>query len=506
MVLSGTEWTPEIVESWLFRNCWAMGYHNWDSLKKANLRTRILNAIELLSKWTSGVQPPEKSSISAHDAMGGGDVMGGGEFGGNNGWSYSFGAWPNQAQQPQQQPQQQAPVSSIPFPVPTPVPPPPVNVRDWASPANDHPKRKSRSPSPYSRSRHTSTGQPQEIFIPPDIDWINHGPVSFRPRSRNPTPDPADDRWNNVYPPESNSFHSTGSRVPRADPYSSESLDRSISSMLHQSHHRNANLAVPPNNTHQPVIPIALTRKQKAKQRERERERERQSKWLPRTTGRMMDNSDTSDSSDDDDEPTSPSRVWQIYAQPQQQIHHMTSSMQLHGRSSQLQPGPSGPGLLDPSQLPTQCLPHHNLTSPLPTQRLPHHNLTSPLPTQRLPHHNLTSPLPTQRLPHHNLTSPLPTQRPPHHNLTSPLPTAPPPQMPVPTTTVTHMPIGLHSPPQFFGPSQLAQYQFEQQQQVYQQEQQQRYQQQQQQQQQQQHQQHQLQLQSWSNAGVAVFR
>ena len=106
------------------------------------MRARILHTIELLSKWSSAVKPPEKT-ISAHD------VMGRGEFGGNNGWSYSFGIWPNQVQQ--QQPQQQAQVSSV-HPVPNPTPAPgPVNVqvRDWVK-DDDNPGR---SPSSHPDSR-----------------------------------------------------------------------------------------------------------------------------------------------------------------------------------------------------------------------------------------------------------------------------------------------------------------------------------------------------------------
>ena len=72
----------------------------WGWRKKADMRARIIHVIDLLSKWSSAVKPPEKG-ISAHDAMGGGDVMGGGEYGGNNGWSYSSGKWPNLVQ-PQQ--------------------------------------------------------------------------------------------------------------------------------------------------------------------------------------------------------------------------------------------------------------------------------------------------------------------------------------------------------------------------------------------------------------------
>ena len=82
------------------------------------MRARIIHVIDLLSKWSSAVKPPEKG-ISAHDAMGGGDVMGGGEYGGNNGWSYSFGEWANIVQI---QPRRQAQVVSVPFPIPTPAP------------------------------------------------------------------------------------------------------------------------------------------------------------------------------------------------------------------------------------------------------------------------------------------------------------------------------------------------------------------------------------------------
>ena len=435
MVLSGTNWTPDIVESWLFRNCWPMGYHNFDSGRKAVMRTRILHAIELLSNWSSAVQPPEKT-ISAHDAMGGGDVMGGGEHGGKNGWSYSFGKWPNQVQ-----PQQPVQASSVQFPIPPSVqPPPPVNVRDWVK--NDDPPPRESPPSP--RSRQSSTGKHREIFIPPVPDWINpnHAPASFRPRSRNPTPDPVDNGW---YPESNNNFHS-GSRGPRADPYSLESFDRSINSMLHQSHHRNANLVIP-SNTH-PVIPISIARKQNEKRRKKDRERERQSKWVP-LHGHRDSDSDTSDSSDEDEQPSSSS------------IRRM------------------------PTWFPPSTTTHHHQQQPQPPQI----RIAAP-------------PAPPMHPQNRSHSQQDPPTRP---NLTSPGPagvSVPPHQMSVPAGTNSRMPIGLHSPPQSFGPAELAQYQFEQQSKVYQFQQQQRHQHQQQQQQyQQQQQQH-----AWNNAGVAVYR
>ena len=104
------------------------------------------------------------------DQMGGGDVMGGG---GKNGWSYSFGKWPVQVQQQQPQPQ--------------------ALQQDWATNNDPPPQRHSCSPSPHPHSRRSST-KSREIFIPPapENDWVNfnYAPVSFRPQSRNPTPDP----------------------------------------------------------------------------------------------------------------------------------------------------------------------------------------------------------------------------------------------------------------------------------------------------------------------------
>ena len=336
MVLSGTIWTPETVEDWLFRNCWPMGYHNFDSRKKADMRARILHAIELLSKWSSAVKPPEKT-ISAHDAMGGGEVMGGGEFGGNNGWSYSFGTWPNQVQQQQPQ-QQQAQVSSV-HPIPNPTPAPgPVNVRDWVK-DDDSPGR---SPNSHPDSRRSSTGNRQEIFIPPDNNWINpnHPPTSFRPRSRNPTPDPpANDWYHSTKSSNNNNNFPSGSRVPRADPYSVESFDRSLNSMLHQGHHPNSSLTTTSSNSHR-VTPVNLERKQKKIRRKKERERERQSKWIPLAG---LGDSDVSDSSDEDEPP----RRWY----PPPTIAHQPPQLRIQGIP---------PSIHSP---PGHHLPHPSLTS-----------------------------------------------------------------------------------------------------------------------------------------------
>ena len=160
--------------------------------------------------------------------------MGFREFGGNNGWSYNFGQWPNQVQQKPSQ--QQSQVGSV-RPVSNPSPAPgPVNVRDWVKDDDSA----GRSPSSHPDSRRNSTGNHQKNFIPPNSNnWINrnHPAVSFRPRTRISTPDTSD--WFHPSEPSNNtnSNFPSGSRFQRADPYSVESFDRSLNSMLHQSHH-----------------------------------------------------------------------------------------------------------------------------------------------------------------------------------------------------------------------------------------------------------------------------
>ena len=200
----------------------------------------------------------------------------------------------------------------------------PVNVRDWVK-DNDPP---SRSPSRLPHSRRSSTGNCQaepsnnnNLSSSPRADPTPAAePVNVRdwvkdddPSTRSPSPlfhSGRSSTGNRQAEPSNNNFPS-GSRIPRVDPYSLESFDRSINSVLHQSHHRNANLAAIPSNS-QPVIP--LTRKQD--EIRRKRERERQSKWMP-----LSGDGDMSDSSDE--EPSRRMPTWYppptTAHQPQQQ-------------------------------------------------------------------------------------------------------------------------------------------------------------------------------------------
>lgn len=67
-LLSNTQWTPDMLEGWLLTECWAMGYVNFDSAKKAQMRSRIEHAIQTLAQWTryvsSGSSPPGRATAS----------------------------------------------------------------------------------------------------------------------------------------------------------------------------------------------------------------------------------------------------------------------------------------------------------------------------------------------------------------------------------------------------------------------------------------------------------
>ena len=101
--------------------------------------------------------------------------LGGGEYGGNNGWSYSFGIWPNQVQQ--QQPQQQTPVIPVQFPIPDPTPTAePVNVRDRV-------KDDDLQVVPLPLSRRSSTGNRQAEPLNNNNNFLS----GFRAPRANPT-------------------------------------------------------------------------------------------------------------------------------------------------------------------------------------------------------------------------------------------------------------------------------------------------------------------------------
>ena len=249
---------------------------------------------------------------------------------------------PTTAHQPQQ-----AQVSSVQLPIPNPTPvAEPVNARDWVK--DDPP---SRSPRPLPRSSignhqaelsnnnfpsgsRAPRADPTSAAEPVNVrDWVKDDD----PPSRFPSPHPRSRRsstGNRQAEPSNNNINfPSGSRVPRVDPYSLESFDRSINSMLHQDHRRNANIAALFSNS-QRVVPIIPTRKQKEirrkeirrnEVRKKERERERQSKWIPRSG-----DSDTSDSSDEE-----PSRRMSTWHPPPTTAHQPPVPPPMHFQSRQ---------------------------------------------------------------------------------------------------------------------------------------------------------------------------
>ncbi|KAF8151449.1 hypothetical protein B0H34DRAFT_727627 [Crassisporium funariophilum] len=440
-VLSSTRWTPDQLEKWLYDKCWPMGYRNFDAGKKAVMRTRILDAIQMLSTWSSAVQPPEKP-VSAYDAMGGGDAVAS-EQGGRNGWGYTFGTLPNHGQP--------MPQGSNPhFPVPQPAPAP-VSIRDSFTINHSPFTRQSREASPRSsrsrsrsrpRSRLNNGNGSQEIFIPPEADWENYN----HPLSRNTSPGPIDERYENMYHPESKG-HRVSLWAPRTDLYPLEAMDRSLGAMRQYNHARHSSVPV---TTIQPVIPANYTRKKKEKMRKKDRKRDRQSKWAPRSGGGA--DSDSS-SSDDEDfaQRIANGRPWHNIYAPATASQAPAMGFAPQGRE---QPQPQS---------------QHVYSRPSSRNPSPNPFRHRPAPLQLTPPDPLAQHLAPQMQP------PVPMSRPPR---------SPQPQ-----------------PPQPLDPAQRAQYQFEQQQKEYQQEQQLQQQKQIQQQQQQQQQQYRYQQQQQQHHG-----
>lgn len=204
-----------------------MGYAHFDAIKKQQLRDRIVDAINQLKIWNEavgineeqdriqrlrdkeykdrGVIPPAMGwagrTVSAHDAMGGGDIVGGGASALSSGWSSGVGDWPGKLAR-------ENTVGS----------PPPYhnkgwNVMDWAngkyspsgsgrSGSDKEKMNKARSKSagrtqtpPKSRApSKTKSRHQEEIFIPDlDLDeeedgWIHVEGSGDPSRGRSPQP------------------------------------------------------------------------------------------------------------------------------------------------------------------------------------------------------------------------------------------------------------------------------------------------------------------------------
>ncbi|EGN97536.1 hypothetical protein SERLA73DRAFT_184278 [Serpula lacrymans var. lacrymans S7.3] len=49
--LNGVQWTPQILEQWLFKLCWPMGYQSYENWQVEAMRERIRDAISLAKRW-----------------------------------------------------------------------------------------------------------------------------------------------------------------------------------------------------------------------------------------------------------------------------------------------------------------------------------------------------------------------------------------------------------------------------------------------------------------------
>ena len=257
VVLSGTNWTPEQLESWLYTECWAMGYEHFDAVKKQQMRDRIMHAINQLKIWNEAVGvddhrsrnrarerekgkevdkepilPPSMAwagrTVSAQDAMGGGEAI---ESALSSGWTSAVGEWPNPA------------VKS----------PPPYqngwNIMDWAngkwSPpgegagsgsGSDRERRKrnksvARTPSPprMRMSSRSNSRHREEIFIPESDDdnseWVHVNNPEEPNRGRNPLPPvipgqaQPHPQWTYLNPNHAPSTKRPSSRQRSPDPY-----------------------------------------------------------------------------------------------------------------------------------------------------------------------------------------------------------------------------------------------------------------------------------------------
>lgn len=52
--LNGVQWTPEVLEGWLMKECWPMGYSHYPNWKLGELRSRFTHAVQLVQSASSG--------------------------------------------------------------------------------------------------------------------------------------------------------------------------------------------------------------------------------------------------------------------------------------------------------------------------------------------------------------------------------------------------------------------------------------------------------------------
>lgn len=70
--LNGVQWTPQVLEQWLFSHCWPMGYSQYPTWKIDEMRQRLQHAIQLVQTAQASAQgsepwrPPQNMELSRH--------------------------------------------------------------------------------------------------------------------------------------------------------------------------------------------------------------------------------------------------------------------------------------------------------------------------------------------------------------------------------------------------------------------------------------------------------
>jgi len=331
-------------------------------------------------------------TLSAHDAMGGGEVVGGGDDALSSGWTPATGQWPTRDQAMR-----------------TPPRPPNWNVVDWADgkftppggSGSDRDKKSDRDSGrsrPASRSRAPSRAPsragsgPPEIFIPDSGDegdgwvqrnntghgssplpgsgqrgqqWIylnpNHAPNTSGPASRQRSPEP----YYGIYRPPSKGkgLDDLGSTLGGALDYGPSGQHRSQSHAVPASYH---DYHDPDHDRKQAMRHAQAEKLRKKKEKDRKRTKEiekaRSHKWAPRhwmtgdaPGGSGSDVDDSNDESTDEDDDRRP-RNGTTIGHRNGHRHHETNGWHAHTSSYVPHAATSGgPSLHPPSHFQTSA-------------------------------------------------------------------------------------------------------------------------------------------------------
>ncbi|KAF7416382.1 hypothetical protein PC9H_002647 [Pleurotus ostreatus] len=60
-IMSKVTWNAEILEAWLHKECWPMGYASYDTAKVMEMRKRIQHAVQMVNAWNTSDPPPSSS-------------------------------------------------------------------------------------------------------------------------------------------------------------------------------------------------------------------------------------------------------------------------------------------------------------------------------------------------------------------------------------------------------------------------------------------------------------